>query len=301
MTSRRVCFTINNPTIEEIVLLDVHLDSDLVTYAVYGHELSSTGTPHLQGFAIYSAPTRLRSLSRDHFQRAHLEPARGTSQQARDYCKKDGDFREFGVFPDGGGRRNDLAAIIEWADEFQSRTGAAARSPDVAIAQPVAYIRYPRLVRALFHRQPAVEFDRGERRRWQHELEHALTNVEPDDRTVKFYVDEEGAKGKSWFCRYMLATYPQRVQLLGVGRVADITYAIDITKSIFLFNIPRQTMEHLQYRVLEMLKDRVIFVTKYQSETRIIRHKVHVVVFSNEYPDMNKMSVDRYDVVNNLE
>ena len=55
-------------------------------------------------------------------------------------------------------------------------------------------------------------------------------------------------------------------------------------------------MEFLRYEILEMLKDRMVFSPKYASRMKFLHRVPHVVVFSNEYPAMDKMSDDRYDI-----
>jgi len=118
-----------------------------------------------------------------------------------------------------------------------------------------------------------------------------------DDRTVVFYVDKEGGKGKSFFIRWMFTKYPTKVQMLGVGKRDDLAFVVDKSKSIFLINVPRGGMEFLQYTILEQLKDRTIYSPKYQGEMKVLSSKCHVAVFCNEPPDMEKMSIDRYKVV----
>lgn len=92
--SRRYCFTLNNPLPE---------DRDLIScmdcaYMVYGDEIGEQGTSHLQGFIIFNSSKRFNSLKKIH-PRIHWEITRGTSQQASDYCKKDGKFFERGQLP----------------------------------------------------------------------------------------------------------------------------------------------------------------------------------------------------------
>lgn len=292
MSARRFTFTLNNPTEDEILSYSNHLASDLVKYGVIGNEVGANGTPHLQGFVIYENSHRFNAI-RLHLPRAHIESARGTSQQARNYCTKDGIFVEYGTFPGNAGERNDLRAIIEWAETFQAENGRPVDSPQLAREQPIAYVRYPRLCRALFHRQPPVVLQVGERRPWQQRLELELIG-DADDRSVLFYMDDAGRQGKTWFCRYMLTAYPDDVQLLTPGRVVDMAYAVDINKRIFIMNVAREQMIHLQYTILEQLKDRVIFSSKYHSVTKLLVNNVHVVVFCNEHPDVTKMSDDRF-------
>jgi len=86
-------FTINNYTDEDIKQLEA-LECQ---YIVYGKEVSSTGTPHLQGYTKFSTQRTLSSVSKK-IKRAHLEVARVDVAAAK-YCQKDGDFTERGVPP----------------------------------------------------------------------------------------------------------------------------------------------------------------------------------------------------------
>jgi hypothetical protein len=131
---------------------------------------------------------------------------------------------------------------------------------------------------------------------WQQSLEEILSEPSANDRTVHFCVDSTGGQGKSWFQWYMSSKYPD-VQLLGPGKCEDIAHTIDPEKRVFLMNVPRGQMEFLNYSVLEQIKDRHVFSPKYESQMKVIRFPTHFVVFCNEHPDMNKMSADRYEVV----
>ncbi|QJU69687.1 Rep [Ursus americanus circovirus] len=94
------CFTVNNWTPEEWDSI-TQLLGPTVKYLCVGKEVGRDGTPHLQGYLELKKRKRLR-------QRAHLEAARGSSSQAAEYCKKDGDYLEVGKLGNEQGRRTDL-------------------------------------------------------------------------------------------------------------------------------------------------------------------------------------------------
>lgn len=295
--SRRWCFTCNNWTQESLVTVDSLLsDDELVLYGCYGYETSSSGTPHLQGFVVFRHAVRFNRITAA-LPGAHVEACRGTSQQARNYCLKDGhpDNKEYGLFPGNAGQRNDLLALREWGQLFIDEHGRPPTQRELYREQFVGAIKYPRLCEGFEALAPHPVIQEGELRIWQAELEQELLE-DADDRSVMFYVDEEGNKGKSWFIRYMVSKYPDTVKVMAPGKLADMAQEVDPNKHIYLFNVARGQMEYMQYAILEALKDRMVKNTKYRGGDRFFRKKVHVVVMCNEEPDRSKMSFDRYDM-----
>ena len=287
----RWVFTLNNPVQrEKDHVAEILLEAK---YGVVGREVGESGTPHLQGFVIFHRNKRFNTVA-GLFPRAHIELARGSSKQASDYCKKEGDYDEYGECPQPRANHT-LDGLYSWADDFVAEHGRAPTSPEIAREHPTAYIRYPRVARALFHRAPPPTIVEGNPSWWQRELDDEL-NGEASDRSVIFYVDPDGGKGKTWFQQWYLTKNPNEVQVLGIGKRDDLAHVIEITKSVFFFNVPRGGMEHFQYTILEQLKDRMIFSPKYSSCMKILFKKPHVVVFCNEEPEMDKMTADRYDI-----
>lgn len=290
----RWCFTINNPTQadrDHVAGLGIN---PLRKYLVVGREQGQSGTPHLQGFVVFTrALTRTRVSSL--LPRAHLQPTRGTSKQAADYCKKDGDFDEYGDCPLNKGANGLLDAFYEWGKDFIASNGRAPTSPEVAREHPTVYLRYNRCVKLFEAQAPIPELRNGEPRAWQSDLADELGG-EADDRSILFYVDEDGGKGKSWFQAWYLTQHPDKVQVLSAGRRDDVAHSVDPTKSVFFFNIPRGGMEYLQYTILEQLKDRMVYSPKYNSKMKFLTTTPHVVVFCNEEPDLTKMSADRFAI-----
>lgn len=287
MSFRRWVFTVNNYTDEVLATID-GLEC---VYVVYGREVApTTGTPHLQGFIIFDRTHRATAV-RELFP-AHWEAARGTSSQAATYCKKDGNFTERGVFPDAGGRRSDLQVAIEWVDEFIVNNLRAPTDRECAMHLPAILVKYRHFMDVIRLRAPMPELRNGVPTAWQAALAQELEG-EPDDRSVIFYVDEEGGTGKTWFQQWFFTKHPDSVQILGVGKVVDVAYAIDPDKNVYLINVPRDGMQYFQYSIVEQLKDRMVFSTKYMGGMKLMRTNVHVVVFCNEAPDYEKLSADR--------
>jgi Putative viral replication protein/RNA helicase len=107
-------FTVNNYTDEECTRLRaLHSEctSRRVTYLVFGREQGASGTPHLQGYIRLDRKCRLSWLKKEISSRGHFEVSRGSPLQAASYCKKDGDFEEFGELPGGRGARTELDAL----------------------------------------------------------------------------------------------------------------------------------------------------------------------------------------------
>lgn len=98
--SRNWCFTVNNPTEEDE--LTIYNLSQLARFVVVGRETApTTGTPHFQGFVCFNSQRTFSAVRDDLPDGAHIEPksVKSTFKQAADYCRKDGDYFEFGELP----------------------------------------------------------------------------------------------------------------------------------------------------------------------------------------------------------
>lgn len=297
--TRHWIFTVNNWTAaDEDVLIAL---GSTESYIVWGYETGLSGTPHLQGYVVFERVKRFSEAQRLLPEGAHLEVKRGSPQQASDYCKKDGLFKEFGILPSLSRGNSQFDSFVEWIVSCRDASGSVPSERDIANHFPLLWLRYERKLRQLaLYLTPTPEIVPIEStlRPWQNGL-FAELNVEcSNDREIIFYVDEIGGAGKSFFQRYMYTQSPDRVQLLSVGRRDDLAHAIDPTKEVFLFNVGRQQMEFFPYAVVEALKDRVVFSPKYDSTTKILAICPHVVVFCNEMPDMRRLTDDRYDIRN---
>lgn len=96
--ARNWCFTLNNFDEADLERFD-DLGSNIgstIKYLIIGREIGENGTSHLQGFIQFTKKIRLSQVKGYVGARSHVEVMRGTSTQASMYCKKDGDFQEWG-------------------------------------------------------------------------------------------------------------------------------------------------------------------------------------------------------------
>lgn len=282
------CYTLNNPTDDELKRFSC-LPS-FATYHVFGHEVGEAGTPHLQGLILLDKKKRL-SFLRKWCERGHYEVCRNLPASVQ-YCKKGGDFKEFGKLSVAG-RRTDLEGFKE-----SVRSGTY----DLATIREMhseVYAKYPRFcIEYIRDHKPVTPVVCHPLRDWQADLFGKL-RLSPDPREIIFVVDEAGNGGKSWFTDYCCEHLTAAAIILP-GKKADMVYALatlGFEPKIVFVDAPRSKQgEYIQYDFLEELKNGRIFCSKYESH--LLRFSVpHVVVMMNESPDMNKLSVDRYNVV----
>lgn len=84
-------------------------------YMISGKEICpKTQRVHWQCYLEYTNPVSFKFIKSE-FQdtTVHLEKRQGTREQARDYCKKEGNYVEHGIWCTGQGFRTDLKSKIE--------------------------------------------------------------------------------------------------------------------------------------------------------------------------------------------
>lgn len=289
MQSCRWCFTLNNYIPED----EARISGLDCKYLVYGRETGSSGTPHLQGFIIFGSNHRLQAVKDKVGERAHLEIAHGTSDQAATYCKKDGDFVELGS-PPKPGKRNEWELYVDWISDL----GRVPTGRELAVNFPNLFARYEKAAYkiAAANIPPPSLTDSTPREGWQSQLVEQYS-APAESRGVQFVVDPAGNSGKTWMCQYMITKFPEITQVLRIGKRDDLAHAIDCQKTIFLIDVPRGQTQYLQYNILESLKDRMVFSPKYESSLKVLTSIPHVTVFMNEEPDLNAMTIDRFKIL----
>jgi len=135
-------------------------------------------------------------------------------------------------------------------------------------------------------------------RTWQEEVLHAI-NVD-NDRVIYWYWEKGGNIGKSFLCKYIA------IQRNGViicdGKKDNVFNQVNtmieakVMPEIVLLDVPRTSLDFINYGVIEKLKDGMLYSGKYEGGICIFPSPV-IICFANEKPDESKMSADRWVVV----
>lgn len=298
MSSRNWCFTIypqDFPYDEETHIFSTDGLSHL-KYAVWQLErCPTTSRPHLQGYAEFDKVTALRGGKKffhDNFQSSvHLEKRKGTQAQAIAYCRKE-ESRIAGPWTAGEpairGQRNDIHAVVD-------RVNNGADYWSIAQEFPLMAARFTPFVNKLIEKRrkdslvpPAITLHP-----WQEELHQKVLNT-PHPRQILWYWETIGNTGKTTFAKWLARSYPEKVQVFVGGKHADVAFALDSAKSIFIFDFARSSKDFLNYGLLEQVKNGVVFSGKYESASKEFNIP-HVIVFANHEPEYDQLSRDRWD------
>lgn len=119
----RFVFTLNNYNEVEINLIK----TAPVKWLIFGKEIGSNGTPHLQGACVIGKQVAFSTVKTwPGFGRCHIEKMRGTVQESVTYCtKEDSNFVEIGERPLPNGKQTGLTNAV-------SRVREGARLADLA-------------------------------------------------------------------------------------------------------------------------------------------------------------------------
>ena len=146
--SRKWLLTLNNPVdkgvTDEIITTIIQTNLKSLIYACWSQEVGGEeGTHHLHLYLHFKSPIRFSTI-KNNFNTAHIDKARGTAQQNRDYVYKEGKWletnksetnlrethRELGEIPEERqGRRNDLEDLYQQIKEGKTNAEILEDSP----------------------------------------------------------------------------------------------------------------------------------------------------------------------------
>lgn len=121
----------------------------------------------------------------------------------------------------------------------------------------------------------------------------------PDKRKIYWFYEKTGNIGKSYLSKFIKIKYKNVI--LCEGKKADIFNSVrlmlekEIIPKIILLDVPRSNQDFINYGAIEQLKNGMLYSGKYEGGDCIFPHP-HVIIFSNELPEKNKMSKDRWAI-----
>ena len=129
-------------------------------------------------------------------------------------------------------------------------------------------------------------------RDWQQQLLNII-NTENNNRTVFWVYDSRGGTGKSFMCQYLLKT--GKGILFPDFNYRDNSYLYN-SESMVLFDLARSSRSAADMRFVEDLKNGYIVSTKFEVRKKIFASPT-VIIFSNELPNQEILSRDRWNVM----
>lgn len=260
--------------------------------AVFGFENSRCQNKHIQGYVEFHRSYRFNHV-RSVLATAHWQRAVGTAAQNFKYCTKSGVYECIG----------DWTADKHASDFNFTRIilkGLLSKySPLVKCSKEYMSKRkdYDSAVKMLQHiKRQHANFDKYKNCKlsnWQFEVFKLL--MSQDGRQVLWVVDITGNRGKSWFCFYMMAMYSYFI-CDGSIDIRDLCFTLPDDFNGILFDVCRNMEKTFNYNSLESVKNGYLVSGKYEGKIKQF-NSVPTAVLSNFFPDLSKLSLDRWQIV----
>jgi len=280
------------------------------------HKESEHGGYHLHLFiSLYS---NLRTRKQDFFdfigdKHAHMEKARNPNK-CISYCIKEDKFymchnidpenyikdsknhrlcKNKGVFHEVAERIKNGATMEAINDEF----------PGVLLKNSRHIQEYNKLIKKIDNEKKTMEYiEKQFKEKPLNDFQNFILSIaesEPNNRIINWIYDKIGGRkdvGKTHLTTY-LSIYKNAYVING-GKEQDIYYNYDY-QPIVIFDLARDApmvaFDSI-YRVMENFKNGYFLSTKYEGGVKRFVPP-HVFVFSNELPNTEKMSLDRWEII----
>lgn len=305
--NRSWCFTLFFNENVTTLSIDHDFSNPAIRYVSYQYEICpTTQRRHAQGYVEFNRAFRISGVKGviPKLGTAHLERRNGTRDQARDYTTKEetrapgegnGPFQKGEWEAGGQGARSDVDAYAKRVKELVAEGLAPAdRRRKLGEEMPGTHMRFRAHAEGLAADLAPVVRDEGfVPRRWQQRILDLCATV-PDDRTVYWVRDTNGAKGKSRLALHMIMNHGA-VNLR--GNFADMCHIYE-GERVVIFDITRAMADYKNdlYSMAEVLKNGFLTSTKYQGAKKVFK-KPHVIFFSNYLPTEGLWSGDRVKLI----
>lgn len=126
------------------------------------------------------------------------------------------------------------------------------------------------------------------------------TRCDKKSRTVNWFWESQGGWGKTEMALYLVDQH-KAIVLQGASKdclhgIKDTVEKTGACPPIVIFDVPRVNAGHVSYQSIEAIKNGLFFSGKYESAMCRF-NRPHVIVFSNQEPEIENLSEDRWNVV----
>jgi len=125
----------------------------------------------------------------------------------------------------------------------------------------------------------------------------SIINQKPDRRTINWFWEPQGNYGKSSLCKYLAV---KKNAIILSGKSNDMFHALSKRRAssikLIIIDVPRVSTGFINIGAIEAIKNGLVFSGKYEG-AQLAFNCPHVFVFANEPPPMEKMSLDRWNIV----
>lgn len=289
---KRFTFTLNNP---KYAIKAV----DCIRYICFQIEKGDNGTIHYQGYIELKKQLRYNNINKIIFngQNPHIEVATKCQLANIRYCTKlkgrvHGPW-EYG-FKAQQGFRTDIYGVM-----LEDMKNKDVKIADIAIKYPDLYVKYSNGIEKLYQRVRELQqkeeiYDIVEEKgynKWQKEIIESLEKQ--NDRQVTWVFDKKGGSGKTELARHLILN--NDACYFTNSKTKDIAYAYNGEKTV-IFDLARSLEDRVNYQSIEQIKNGLMFSSKYTSVTKIF-NKPKVLIMANFMPEMSKLSMDRWDIL----
>lgn len=289
---RDFCLTIHATELHQLILSNLRtaVDDGRVKYYVVGLETCpTTQKKHLQAYIYYTNARTFSAVKKD-YPDAHIEARKAPDAiQAADYCKKEGDYEEYGTLPN-----DKRGKVNEWKDIVTAIQDGMTLQ-DLTLTYPEAAIRYCSGIKNMYElHRPKHKFSILEKYGTYNKIQTKIiqyVEAPTHDREIYWIYDPKGGCGKTDLANHLISN--NGFLVFGNAKTADVALAWNGENVIFDYS--RSQQDCINYGVIEDIKNGRIFSGKYQSCTKLYA-RPKVLVFANFLPDFGKMSMDRWNV-----
>lgn len=188
-----------------------------------------------------------------------------------------------------------LPAQVHWE---VARAGASANQEYICKEGGTLYYSADLYPADVFYKKKILDI---KLKQWQLDLVEKIPLSKVEERKINWYYDSKGGCGKTTLCKYLVLKYQA---LVVSGSPKDAQFGIvnfhkvhGSYPRIILWNLARDiNVDEMNYASIEQIKDGLFFSAKYES-TMCLFTPPHIVIFSNSKPNKNKLSKDRFEIV----